>query len=181
VVRKFDRELRITKFDAKRYGRFFALHLEADHSFTYERDYDKIEEAARNCGFFCLLTNTDLDSAQTLAKYRRKDVIEKGFDDVKNHEDMKRLRTHRTETTDGKLFCAFIGLIVLADIGVKLGDFMDKKCWSKIHLIREMEKIRIAATSNGKRLMSPLTKTQRTIIETLGLSETDLRAYVSEA
>jgi hypothetical protein len=31
-------------------------------------------------------------------------VIEKGFDEIKNGLDMGRLRTHSSETADGKMF-----------------------------------------------------------------------------
>jgi len=70
-----------------------------------------IDDAAKNCGFFCILTNTDISNSDVLETYRRKDTIEKGFHDLKNHIDMKRLRTHSSNTTDGKMFCTFIAMI----------------------------------------------------------------------
>jgi transposase len=172
---------RMSKREARRFRSYFSLHLDETGSPIFKRNYDMIEAVAKNCGFFCLLTNTNMDSSQVLAKYRRKDVIEKGFDDVKNHIDMKRLRTHNTKTTDGKLFCAFISLIVASEIGVKLRDLMRKRSWSKDTVIRELEKIRVVTAVNGKRLMNPLTKTQRTIISTFGLGDEDLKAYITNA
>jgi hypothetical protein len=58
-------------------------------AFTYERDFKKIDKAAENLGFFCLLSTTELDSTEVLIKYRNKDVIEKVFDDINNDRSAK--------------------------------------------------------------------------------------------
>ena len=169
----------ITKQEAKRHRAFFDIDLAEDGTFTFERSYERIDEAAKNSGFFCLLTSMRLSGAEALDIYRRKDVIEKGFDELKNHIEMKRLRTHNTRTTDGKLFCAFIALIVVSHINCKLESLMKEKSLSKNSIITEMEKIKVVFTTGGKRLMNPITKTQRNILEAFGLSEEDLRFYIS--
>jgi hypothetical protein len=46
---------------------------------------------------------------------------------------MRRLRTHNQETTEGKMFCAVIALIVALEIGGKLEKFMGKKSWSNVN------------------------------------------------
>jgi transposase len=168
----------LTPRDVKHYKTFFLIRWNEDGSFSYERNHEKIEARSADCGFFCVLTYTGLDSEETLAKYRRKDVIEKAFDDVKNHIDMKRLRTHNSETTDGKLFCAFLALIVVSEIEIKLGDYLRENCWSKSHLISEMDKIRVTISPTGRRLMHAVTKTQRIILAKFGLTVEDVKAYV---
>jgi transposase len=168
----------LTKREARRYGAFFDIGLTKDGAFTFERSYPRIDEAAKNAGFFCLLTPAGLDSAEVLDIYRRKDVIEKGFDDLKNHIDMKRLRTHNTYTTDGKLFCAFIALIATSHVNARLGTFMKDKSMSKDSVIAELEKIKAIFASAGRRLMNPITKTQRSILEAFGLGEDDVKSYI---
>lgn len=170
----------LTKREAKRYQSYFNITLAKDGSFEYERDYEKIDGAARNCGFFCILTNTGAESAEVLSTYRRKDVIEKGFDDLKNHIDMKRLRTHSTHTTEGKMFCAFIALIAALEMMNRLSAFMKEKSMSKDAVIKELEKIKIIFMNDGRRLMNPVTKTQRTILEMCGLSENDIKRYIDD-
>jgi transposase len=169
---------RLTQSECKKYRGFFAIVLGADGGFSFERDMERIRRASLDCGYFRLLTNTGLGSAEVLATYRRKDVIEKCFDDVKNIEEMKRMRTHKTETTDGKIFCAFIALILASEIEVKLRRLMDEKSLSKAGLLREMEKIYVGVNDQGRRLLNPVTKMQRTIMNELGLTEDDLRAYI---
>ena len=91
---------------------------------------------------------------------------------------MRRLRTHNSATTDGKMFCAFIALIAVSKMAILLSDFLKSKSMSKDGLISELEKIKIVTMSDGTRLMNPITKTQRTIFQACGFSEDDLKAYV---
>jgi len=167
----------LTKAEAKRYRCFFDITLAENGTFDYVRNYDKIDEAAKNCGFFCLLTNTASGSADVLDIYRHKDTIEKSFDDLKNHVDMKRLRAHSSDAVDGKMFCAFIALIAALEMSNRLSVFMKEKSLCKNSLISELEKIKVVFMNDGRRLMNPVTKTQRTIFEACGFSEDDLLRY----
>jgi transposase len=169
----------LTKKDVKRYSARFDIRLAEDGSFTFERDYKKIDKASGTCGFFCILSNTNMDSARALDIYRRKDMIEKGFDDLKNHIDMKRMRTHSSDTTEGKMFCAFIALIAISEIANRMAATTKVKPIGKAELFIEMEKIKVVCFSDARRLINPLTKTQRIILAALGLSENDLMKYLS--
>jgi transposase len=164
--------------EVKRYSAYFDIERKGDGSFTFQRNYDKIDAVDLNNGFFCLLSNAEFSSEEVLDIYRRKDVIEKGFDDLKNHLDMKRMRTHTSATTDGKLFVAFISLIAVSQMGMKLADFMKEKSMSKDAVIYELEKIKVVTLADGRRLMNPLTKKQRLILEKLGLNYNDLKSFV---
>jgi transposase len=177
-LNKLKKLKKLSNSEEVKYNAYFNINKLDDGSFIFKRDSEKINFATRNCGFFCLLTNKKVGSAKTLKIYRRRDVIEKFYDDIKNFMQMKRLRTHNGDTTEGKLFCAFIGLIVASAIEEKLHKFLNDKSWSKNNLIEELEKIHIITTKTGQRLMNPLTKTQRTIFEYFGLTEKDLVAYV---
>ena len=169
----------LTKKQAKYYRTYFDIELEENGSFTYKKNHDKVDAAAINCGFYCLLTNEELSCYEALEIYRRKDTIEQGFDDIKNYIGMKRLHTHSSSATDGKMFCSFIALIAAIEMANRLSEFMEKKSMSKDAVISELEKIRVVAMSDGRRLMNPLTKTQRTIFEMFGLSQDDIINYVN--
>ena len=165
----------------KRFTRFFDIELK-NGKLSFTRNYDKIDEASKNCGIFCILTNSSLTSAEILGIYRRKDALEKGFDDIKNHIDMKRIRTHTDATIEGKLFCAFIALIATSEMSNCLNVFNDankQRTLSKRSLISELQKIRVFITHDNRRLMNPLTKTQRSLFEALKVSEDDLNIYIS--
>jgi transposase len=177
---KLSQTQRMTKREAKGYKGYFDIDLADDGTFTFARNYERIDNTAKNAGYFCLLSSTKLDSDAALAIYRRKDIIEKGFDDLKNHIDMKRLHTHTTDTTDGKLFCSFVALIVTSQINAKLCTFMREKTMDKDSLMAEMDKVKVVFASGGRRLMNPITKTQRIVYETFGLSEDDIKSYIAD-
>ncbi len=169
----------LSQNEARKYRNYFQVNVSADGTFTYCRNYSAIDNKAKNCGFFCLITDLDIDSDKALTIYRRKDVIEKNFDDIKNHADMKRLRTHHGFTTDGKIFCAFISLIIIA----LLADFLNrykKNDMNKNDAIAEIAKVRLLITKDGKRLVNPLTKTQKLIFEACGIDSDQLLAFINE-
>ena len=169
----------LTAKEAKRYATYFDIIRADDGTFSFKRNLDKIDAAARDAGFFCLLTNTVTDADEVLSTYRRRDMIEKNFDELKNHIDMKRLHTHNSNTTEGKLFVAFIALIALSHLSAVLGTLLTDWSMSKDSLITEMEKAKVVFASGGRRLMNPLTKTQKEVLLAFGLSEKDLMTYIS--
>ncbi len=168
----------LTKKEVKHFSVFFDINVNKDNSFTYSRNYEKIDRADLNNGFFCILTNTKDISEEILDIYRRKDVIEKNFDDLKNHIDMKRMRTHVSETTEGKIFVSFISLIALSYMGNMTSSIMKEESMSKDSIIMELEKVKTVETQAGKRLINPLTKTVKSILKPFGLDEESLKAYI---
>jgi transposase len=141
------------------------------------RDYDYIDHAISKLGYFMFLT-TDFEktSEGILDIYRTKDVIEKSFDNLKNEIDMKRLRTHSAAAADGKMFVAFLGLILRSYIFKKLKDSSDgRKPVPLDTLFLEMRKIKVVKTKNGLLLHNPLTKMQSDILGKFGLSKNDIK------
>jgi transposase len=168
----------LTMNEAASYRKYFVIDLAEDGSFSWSHDYKKIDAMISNLGYFRVFTNTHMNSSEVLEAYLRKDAIEKRFLDLKNSVEMKRLSVNADETIEGKMFCAFIALIVVSQIGVKLEEFLEKKSWSEERVAAEMEKIRVISGVDGVRLADPLTKTQREIIERFGLDAEDVEAYV---
>ena len=77
------------------------------------------------------------------------------------------------------MFCAFIALIAAMELEKKLSEYKQVHAISKSALISELEKIKVVFMVGGKRLMNPLTKKQRDIFELCGISEDDLKSFVS--
>ena len=170
-----------TERELKRFHRFFDIVPEDGH-FSFSRNYDRIDEAARNCGFFCILSNTMLSSQEVLATYRHKDTLEKSFDDIKNHLDMKRLRVHSDAAVAGKLFVAFIALLAISEISKSLIQYnktSNRRSMTKDAFVSEMEKIKLVITDDGNRLLSPLSKTQRDLFALFSASEENLTSFLT--
>jgi transposase len=150
-----------------------------DGSFIFERNNDRIDEVISRFGFFIIYT-TDfrLDSKEVLSIYRRKDLVEKCFDNLKNSIDMKRIRTHNNDTCEGKSFVAFIALILKSVLDNKLHDYMLKNNMTIEKVLKEMAKIRIVRFSEGHVLLNPITKRQREILEQFGITESELKSSI---
>ena len=146
------------------------------------REYVAIDEKVHNLGYFLMMT-TDLKKTpgMILDIYRRKDIIEKCFDELKNDLDLKRLRIHSEVTMEGKVFVAFIGLILRTYAHNKLRGYMDKNRPMSIpQVFDELRMIKAAKTRNGMVLRNPMTKRQRTILEQFDITEDMLEAAMRE-
>jgi len=135
-------------------------------NFNMEKDMKQIKKELNKSGCFILTTNDkELDKLDVLKYYRNKDLVEKVFDSVKNEMDTKRLRTHKQESTDGKLFIKFISAILYSIIGKKMEEKDLYKILSIKELIYEMQKIKITILDDKTKNYSVLTKRQKKILE----------------
>jgi len=145
-----------------------------------ERDYEAIDEKINNLGYFLMMT-TDLkkDSGEVLDIYRKKDIIEKCFDELKNDLDIKRLRVHSEITAEGKMFIAFIGLILKTYVHNKLKDYLDaNQPLSMAQVFDELRMIKVVNTKSGMSLHNPITKKQRTILEQFNIDGEAITAAI---
>jgi len=141
---------------------------------SYTRNEDAIRKELGICGMFAIgETVFKLTSDECLNTYRRRDTIEKAFDDMKNSEGMGRTYCHSKESLEGKAFCAFLGLIIKSYMVTRLRDYMLEKNFTFQKILIELNKIKVvysAATPNHHcRLLNALTKTQKEILENLEL------------
>jgi transposase len=122
------------------------------------------------CGFFVLLTNGIKDPVDALLLYRDKDCVEKGFDDLKNALDMKRLRVHSAAAMEGRLFVQFVALALSAGIrNVMEKSELDRKM-TLPEMMNEMKSLR-RVTLPGKRkpVYTAPSKKQREILDAFGI------------
>ena len=164
----------------KKYTDFFIVNQEKAENFNFVPDNNKIDERLSRAGFFILLSNDEgLDSGNILRIYRGKDVIEKNFDQLKNGLDFRRLRTHVNQTTDGKVFVGFLALIMRSYLISKIKDDTDIKHITLEKALIEFRKIKAITFEDSSRMLMPMTKLQRTILEAIGVSPNKLQDSIS--
>ena len=155
------------------YGRYFFINRSKDGKLGFRRNFEAIDQALSRAGFF-LIAETDFKktTAEVLDIYRRRDVIEKSFDDLKNDLDMDRLYVHGDATAAGKIFCAFIALVVRSQMHNALGAYLAQRKFTFQKLLLELDKLKLIiapAYPNGCRLLNPPSRTFKDISELLGL------------
>lgn len=156
------------------YDRYFYINRSKDGKLGFRRNTEAIDKALSRCGFF-LIGETDFKktTAEILEIYRRRDVVEKSFDNLKNDLDMRRLHIHSDEAAEGKAFISFLALIVRAQMHNRLQAYMNAHKYTFRKILLELDKVKMICTPEnpqGCRLLNPPTKAQREIIETLGFS-----------
>jgi transposase len=134
------------------------------------RDEIVQEFKEKTTGFFVLLSNDIKDPDRALLIYRGKDAVEKGFDDLKNALDSKRLRIHSPLSMKGRFFLQFIALIISAGIRKVMEESgLGNKC-TMPEIINEMKSFqRVVVDGHRKALYTKLTKFQLEILEAFGL------------
>lgn len=151
------------------YDKYFFINRSKDGKLGFVKNHKVIDEALSMCGFF-VIGETDFTktTGEILEIYRRRDVIEKSFDNLKNELDFKRMRTHNDETMNGKIFVSFIALIVKSYIQNHLTD--SNLTHNRVML--ELDKLKIFDIhSNAKpRIINPPTKTAVSILSQLNLN-----------
>lgn len=151
-----------------KYEKYFDIEIK-DNKIEYKLNNDKVINSLKTTGYVLFLTSDlKLTPIEVLEIYRNKDVIEKNFDDLKNELDFSRLKTHVNNTTDGKIFVAFIALILRSYIANKLPKIkkdLKKQALTVQEVLLELEKIKITTLNNNKTTIMPLTSIQKNILK----------------
>lgn len=161
VIKKYE-----TVIKKKKYTDFFEIIPLENNDYTYKTKEEALEEVSKNYGYFLVFTTADnLSADEVLYYYRAKDADEKMFYCLKNYMDGDRLRTHNQETTDGKMFVLFIGLIIRSYMYNQLDEFKQTKHLTFEKCMRKLENIKAVKTKDGVKLTKALTKEQREMLE----------------
>jgi transposase len=160
--------------NAELYERFFITKNTPKRGMSVSYNEMEIQKyRKRYAGFFCILTNVKMDSTEVLDIYRRKDIVENCFDDLKNGLDMKRLRIHSSEAMDNRLFIQFLALILMSQMRTIAKENRDIRYMTLREIMEAMELI-VKITYSG-RYGSAISETgplQKTIIDAFGLDLT---------
>ena len=180
--KRFDRELRacyeelmkdrLAPGHESHYNKFFIVKETPKRGRKVEYNEEAIREHRKNTlGWVVLITNDIKDPARALTIYREKDAVEKGFDDLKNDLDMKRLRIHSEAAMDGRLFLQFLAHILTSRIKV----VMNENGWFRNHdlqdVMDEVKSIReVTMDGRHKRITTTLTGFQTEIVKLFRMS-----------
>jgi hypothetical protein len=156
------------------YERFFIVKRTPKRGLSVKYNDAEIQKyRKRYAGFSCILTNVKTDSGDLLEVYRKKDIVENCFDDLKNSLDMKRLRIHSSATMDSRLFIQFIALILISRIRT-LAAAAKKNKEMRFLTVREVMEaleciVRITYSGRYGSTISEIAPLQRDIIDAFGL------------
>jgi hypothetical protein len=134
----------------------------AGERFRIERNARAVALAASRMGFPLVLTNArDCPREEVLARSRGRDRIEKLLDTLKNEDGQHRLRTGNDRSVVGRLFVAFLALVLHSELERRMGKAGPLRQMSVVQFIAHMRKIKSVRMASGTRHLLEITKRNR--------------------
>lgn len=104
----------------KRYQQYFIVTETPKRGVKAQVKQDAVDERKRYYGFFALISNDTMEAKRALELYRTKDVVEKGFNNLKEKLNLRRLLVSSEQSLEGKLFAQFVALIFISYINKQM-------------------------------------------------------------
>ena len=151
-----------------KYSKYFTINK---RKLTIEILDNVIEEEMKYEGYMVIISNDLTNVKDVFNTYRRKDVVEKSFDNMKNDLDFRRLRIHNENTLKGKMFIVFIALILktyLYNMVIQRGIVKE---YSINEVLKEVQKIARIEFDKDTSLLTEISSEQRKIFRLLEIKE----------
>lgn len=141
-----------------------------DSSLQVERCPHAIALLTAHKGYTIIITNKEnISGEKIISDYRARDTIEKMFDILKNETSQNRIRSGKDEVAAGRLFLAFLGMIIHQSLEnrLKLANLI--KYYSVAEVLSELRKVKSITTAVGRKLLLEITKKQKDLFTALGV------------
>ena len=151
-------------------------------SFTVKESKRHVQQCLDKAGFFVILSNTDLSAADMIMIARMRDSNEKAFRRMKHHFGLSKTYSHSAATYEGKMFIAFVALIIIEAYRYFIKPVLDAvSSTTTASTIGELNKYQIQRKRDGSWMpMYAMTKKQRQILKCLDLTEGKIKTKVSK-
>lgn len=159
---------------SKDYKKFFEVTETPKRGRKINPREDAMREAAKNYGYFALLSNEVKDPYEALSLYRSKDVVEKAFGNLKERLNFRRMQVSSELSLNGKLFVEFVALIYLSYVKKKMQDANLFEKWTMQGVLDELDMIeRFEAPEHGC-ILGEITKKQTELYDAMGVQSPSL-------
>ncbi|MDD3028606.1 MAG: IS1634 family transposase [Erysipelotrichaceae bacterium] len=122
----------------KAYAEFFEVKKSPKRGITVNYKEEAIRKARRYLGYFALISNEKMDAFTALHLYRMKDVVEKGFGNLKERINLRRLLVSSERSLEGKIFAEFVALILISHLDHKM---KESKLYDRYTMSRLLDKL----------------------------------------
>ena len=141
------------------YGKYLLIRNseKSPTGYTVNIKDDIVNSELETAGWMVIISNDVSDAKEAISICSEKDIVEKGFLSLKNSLDLGRLRVHRADSMQNKVFVGFIALILLSCIHKVMADKALYKQMTMKKLIMTLAKLCVQEIK-GNRILFPLTK-----------------------
>ncbi len=162
------------EYRMKDYDRYFEVTETPKRGRKITPKEDAMVKVAKNYGYFALLSNEVKDPFEALSLYRSKDIVEKGFGNLKERLNFRRMQVSSELSLNGKLFVEFIALIYLSYVKKKMQDANLFQKWTLQGLLDELDTIELFEAPEHGRLLGEVTNKQAEIYKALDVAPPSL-------
>ena len=147
---------------------------------------DEISQAIKLCGYFAIITSSEMTASEALELYKSRDCSEKLFRGDKSYLGDRTMRVYKDEPLHTKIFIEFVALIIRNKIYTCLKDRMKAMGKNANYMtvpaaIRELSKIEIVRQADGVYRQSyAVTATQKEILQAFNLTAADVKKQAVE-
>jgi transposase len=131
---------------------------------------EAIQKKIDQFGYFALLSNDIKESSEALEVYRKKDMVEKAFDNLKERLGMKRTMVFSDQALAGKFFLQFLSLIYISYIHKHMKDNHLYRNYTMQSLFDFLDVIERYEYGNQRYHCSEITQKQKDIYAYFGAS-----------
>lgn len=167
-------ENRRKDYRMKDYDKYFEISQTPKRGQKIKPKEDAMREAARNYGYFALLSNEVKDPFEALSLYRSKDIVEKGFGNLKERLNFRRMQVSSELSLNGKLFVGFVALIYLSYVKKQMQNAGLFEKWTIQGLLDELDTIELFEAPEHGRVLGEVTKKQEELYVALGVKPPSL-------
>jgi len=160
----------LTQTQALLCDKYFIIEETPKRGIQVRYKEEAIHKHMAHLGYFVLLSNDIKNSAQALTIYRRKDRVEKAFDNLKERLEMKRTGVHSDQALAGKFFLQFLALIYVSYIHKHMQESDLYKNYTLQSLLDSLDVIERYEYENQRHHCSEITKKQQYIYTCFGIS-----------
>lgn len=188
--RAMKEQVELNKYLTTLHDELINNNLKEYHTNDYKRYFEVVETPIRgkkikvkdeavlksreDHGYFALLSNEIKDPFEALSLYRSKDIVEKGFNNLKDRLNLRRMQVSSELSLNGKLFVEFIALIYLSYVKKKMQDAGLFKKWTLQGLLEELELIELLEVPKFGKVLGEVSKKQADIYTALGIKTPSL-------
>lgn len=157
------------EYRMKAYAKYFEVIETPKRGRKVKPREEAMLKAAKNYGYFALLSNEVQDPFEALSLYRSKDIVEKGFGNLKERLSFRRLQVSSELALSGKLFVGFVALIYLSYVKKKMQDAKLFEKWTLQGLLDELDVIELFEAPGHGRQLGEITEKQKGLYQAMGV------------
>jgi transposase len=161
---------KVTEEQKNLLDKYCVLTCFSDDKFNLTLNNKAINDKIKSFGYFALFSNYIKNPKDAIIVYRNKDIVEKGFNNIKNRLKFNRTKTHSDLNLDSYAFLNYLSLIFMFYIHKQMVKNNLYKNYTLDYILEDLDLITKYKSPDNSIHYSEITKKQRELYSLLGIN-----------